>query len=110
MASWRIVCVKRGTVYHPPHTHITSIGTGEQANWADMRWTLEQVLEAMADRDTFYTQSEATDKITPVETYECPHCGATHLRSAEGSVADNDLGGMRNCIFKTEMPADFSDS
>lgn len=110
MASWRIVCVKWGTVSHPPHTHITGIGTGDRADWADMRWALEQVLEAMAEGDTFYTQSEATGQMTPVETYECFHCGEIYLRSAAGSVADNDLEKMRNCLYQTEMPMDFSDS
>jgi hypothetical protein len=110
MASWRIVCVKRGTANQPPHTHITGVGTGDRADWADMRWTREQVLEAMVEGDTFYTQSEATGQMTPVETYECPHCGTTHLRSSEGSVADNDLDGLRNCIYKTEMPDGFSAS
>jgi hypothetical protein len=67
MASWRVVCVKRETVNQPkPHIHITGVGTGDRANWADMRWALREVLAAMDEEDTFYTQSETTVHITPI--------------------------------------------
>jgi len=104
MASWRVVCVKRGTIKHPkPHSHITGVGTGDRADWADMRWTLREVLAAMEEGDTFYTWSEATGRITPIETYECPQCGSTCIRSSEGSAPDNNLDAMRNCIFEKEI-------
>jgi hypothetical protein len=68
MESWRVVCVKLGTVNHPqPHTHIIGVGTGDRADWADMRWTIPQVLEAMMEGDVFYTRSETTGRVTPQE-------------------------------------------
>ena len=83
--------------------HITGVGTGDRADWADMRWTLREVLTAMEEGDTFYTQSETTGRITLVEPYECPPCGSTCIRSSEGSVSDNDLDDMRNCIYEMEI-------
>jgi len=48
VASWRVLCVKRGAVMHPyPHAHVTGVGTGDRSDWADMRWTLDQVIAAM---------------------------------------------------------------
>jgi len=104
MASWRVVCVKRGTISHPkPHTHITGVGTGDRADWADMRWTLREVLTAMDEGDSFYTESETTGRITPVETYECAQCGGTCIRSSEDAVPDNNLDDVRNCIYEAEI-------
>jgi hypothetical protein len=104
MASWRVVCVRRGTINQPkPHIHITGVGTGDRADWADMRWTLREVLAAMDEGDTFFAQSETTGQITPVETYECAQCGSTCIRSSEKAVPDNDIGEMRNCIYETEI-------
>ena len=104
MESWRVVCVKLGAVNHPtPHTHIIGVGTGDRPDWADMRWTFRQVLEAMMEGDIFYTRSDATGRVTPLITYRCPMCGSTCLRSLEGSVSDNDLDGMRNCVYEMEV-------
>jgi hypothetical protein len=104
MESWRVVCVKLGAVNHPtPHTHIIGVGTGDRADWADMRWTFPQVLEAMMEGDVFYTRSETTGRVTPLVTYKCPRCGSTCIRSLEGSVSDNDLDGMRNCVYEMEV-------
>jgi hypothetical protein len=104
MASWRVVCVKRETVNHPkPHTHIIGVGTGDRPDWADMQWTIPQVLEAMIEGDIFYTRSKTTGRVTPLVTYKCPQCGSTCLRSSEGSMPDNDLDEMRNCIYEMEV-------
>ena len=64
MASWRIVCVKRGTANQPPHTHITGVGTGDRADWADMRWTLEKVVKAMAENVLTAFQSPSGREIS----------------------------------------------
>jgi len=101
MASWCVVCVKRGTIAYPqPHIHIIGVGTGDRTDWADMRWTLGQVLTAMDEGDTFYTQGETTGEIRPVEKYECPLCDETCIRFSEGHASDSSLEDMRNCIYR----------
>jgi hypothetical protein len=104
MESWRVVCVKLGTVNQPkPHTHVVGVGTGDRPDWADMRWTFPQVLEAMTEGDVFYTRSETTGRVTPLITHKCPHCGSTCLRSLEESVSDNNLDEMRHCVYDIEV-------
>lgn len=104
MESWRVVCVKLGTIHHPkPHTHIIGVGTGDRADWADMRWTFPQMLEAMVEGDIFYTRSETTGRITPLVTCKCPRCGSTCIRSLEASVPDDGLDEMRNCVYEMEV-------
>ena len=106
MASWRFVCTKREAISHPvPHTHIVEVGTGERADWADMRWALCQVLTAKDEGDTFHTQSETTGQVTAVEKHRCPDCDRTHIRSASGSTRDSDLNNLRNCIYGSEGSA-----
>ncbi len=103
MALWRVVCVKRALVHRPTlHTHIVGVGTGDRTDWADMRWTLDQVLTAMDEGDIFYTQSETTGRIRLIAKYVCPHCQRTHIRSAESSVLDSDLDDLRSCIYDGE--------
>jgi hypothetical protein len=68
-----------------------------------MRWTPREVLAAMDEGDTFYTESETTGQITPIETCECPWCGGTCIRSSPGSAPDYNLEAMRNCIFEKEI-------
>lgn len=101
MASWRIVCAKREIISYPePHPHVIGVGTGDRADWADMRWKLNQVLSAMDEGDAFYTQDETSGEITYIERYSCPHCGRTCIRPADGSPSDGDLGSMRDCIYQ----------
>jgi hypothetical protein len=100
MARWRVVCVKRRTVNHShPHVHIVGVGTGDRADWADMRWTLEQVIMAMDEGDTFYTQGEPTAHISPVEKAPCPLCDRPCIRYQEGHMTDSSLDDMRECIY-----------
>jgi hypothetical protein len=107
MESWRVVCVKLGTVKQPkPHTHIIGVGTGDRPDWVDMRWTFPQVLVAMMEGDVFYTRSETSGRVTPLITHKCPLCGGTCLRSLKGSAPDNDLDEMRNCVYEMEVRAE----
>lgn len=101
MASWRVVCVKKETVNRPiRHSHIMSIGTGDRVDWADMRWRLDEVLNAMGEGDTFYTQDDATGQVAPVEKHKCPHCHRTILRSVDGATPSNNLDDLRSCIYQ----------
>jgi len=101
MARWRVVCVKRVQVLHPtPHGHTVGVGTGEWPNWADMRWRLDQVMAAMGKGDTFYTQRATDGRVSTVETYICPACGAVQIRSAGCGADEDDLEDLRECVFK----------
>ena len=101
MASWRIVCAKRGMISHPePHPHVIGVGTGDRADWADMRWTLHQVISAMDEGDAYYTEDETSREITYIERYRCSICGRTCIRPADGSLSDSDLGSIRDCIYQ----------
>ena len=85
MASWRVVCVKRWTVSYPErHSHIVGVGTGDRADWADVRWSLDQVLIARDQGDTFFAQSEANGPAVPIERYICSVCERPQIRSVEG--------------------------
>ncbi|MCS7222543.1 MAG: hypothetical protein RML36_14855 [Anaerolineae bacterium] len=100
MVLWRVVCVKRMRIRRPvPHIHIAGVGTGDRADWADMRWTLGQVLRAMDDGEVFYTQDDATGQIRLIERYLCPHCQRIYIRSAEG-IPEANLDDLRSCIYE----------
>jgi hypothetical protein len=101
MNDWYIVCTKKVVVAGvPPHAHIAGVGTGERADWADLRWELEQVLEAMAAGEHFFTESIVTGRGTPVEAYTCPTCHTLQLRSASGAEPDAELDQLRECIYQ----------
>ena len=110
MAYWRIVCIERATVLHPtPHPHIVGVGTGDRPDWADMRWSLNDVLAAMEEGDTFYTQGATSEHIAEVERYVCSMCGRVHIRSAEDKDDDNDLENLRECVYGPDPLLDLSD-
>jgi hypothetical protein len=95
-ASYRIVCVDRPESASEHRRHVTGIGTvepdGAKRHWND----IGVVRAAMADGDSFYTKSHATEKTAPVEMYDCP-CGAKTVRSNPDHVADNNLDNMIPC-------------
>jgi hypothetical protein len=99
MAAWRIVCTKQSQVEQPtPHRHIVGVGTGDRPDWADMRWSLDQVLAVLEEGDVFYTQDAATGQVTLVEQGVCPYCHKTLLRSAQPAGPD-PLDGLRSCSY-----------
>jgi hypothetical protein len=107
--SWRIVCVKQEIVNYPrPHSHVTNVGTGDRPDWADMRWTARQVLAALTDGETFYTQDETTGQTTLIEKSKCPVCEKTCIRST--NETKSSLSDLRNCIYQADDPLPFSES
>jgi hypothetical protein len=101
MNNWRIVCVKKGLVMGPPaHVHVIGVGTGEQANWADLRWELDQVLEAMTDGEHFFIESAITGRCIPVKVYTCSDCHTLQLRSTSASEPEVELDQLRECIYQ----------
>ncbi len=82
-----------------PHIHVTGVGTGERPDWADLRWELAQVLEAMEEGDIFTIQTETSGRVTPIESALCPHCRQTIIRATEGREGGGALEALRECIY-----------
>jgi hypothetical protein len=102
MASYRIVCTEQEPVTQPTtHAHIVAVGTGNDPDTANRRWTLKEVLAAMGLGDTFYTQGKTSGKIARVVKYTCGLCGRTHIRSSPDAVQDNNLDSLRRCSWKS---------
>jgi len=107
--SWRIVCVKRKTIFAPqPHLHIAGVGTGDAAVWADIRWTLHQALAALKKGDRFYILDEQNDQELEVVRIICPMCGEPIL--GEPGAGTSRLDEMRACKYPSDMDVNFSDS
>jgi hypothetical protein len=88
--TWWIVCVKREGIEAPVlHTHITGVGTGDRADWADMRWELGQVLEAIAEGDTFVIVQNGGSGVTAVKAGPCPFCGQIVIGLGDEAVLEN---------------------
>ena len=100
MADYRIVCTEQEPFSQPTtHAHIVAVGSGNDPDKADTRWTLDEVLGAMDRGNRFYTVSPTTDKIALVEKYTCDKCWRTFIRSAPDAVRDNNLDSLRRCRF-----------
>jgi hypothetical protein len=101
MATYRVVCVKKWRVSHPePHTHVVGVGTGERADWADMRWTVDDVARSLEEGDSFHTLDEATGQTAAVEIVRCTVCGSPDLRAVGDPAPHADLEAMRECIYE----------
>ncbi len=94
----RVVCVE-----HAPanaHEHIVAVGTGDNPNKADSRWTVSDVIRAIdSGTHEFYTMSPATGKAASVIVVSCGRCGRRIIRSSPDSVEDNNLENLRACRF-----------
>jgi len=100
MADYRIVCTEQEPFNQPTtHAHIVAVGTGDDPNKADARWTLDEVLAAMDRGNRFYTVSPSTKKTALVEKYKCHLCWRTFIRSTPDAIHDNNLDSLRRCNF-----------
>jgi Protein of unknown function (DUF3892) len=98
MANHRIVCTVKKVVQGPnPHTHIVAVGTGSSPGKATKRWKVQEVLDAMAGGDVFYTEGETSGKVARVEKCDCNICGKRYIRSHRDKVTDNNLNYLRTC-------------
>ena len=98
MSSYRIVCTEQDPPDQPhDQAHIIAVGTGSEPNKANQKWTIDEVIEAMDDGDTFYTKSVSTGETAEVHEYECPTCGQITLRSEADETKDNNLNNLREC-------------
>jgi hypothetical protein len=98
MARYRIICTNQEPVHLPTtHAHIVAVGTGVTPDHYDRKWTLDQVLWAMDQGDTFYTQGKETGRIAGVVKYECSQCRRIYIRSTPDAVRDNNLDNLLRC-------------
>ena len=95
MTDYRVVCVEKSA--SGDHHHITTVGTGSDANSAKTKWTVAKARKALDDGDKFHTESGSEKAY--VEKYTC--CGVNTLRTkADDTKADN-LDDLRICHWKT---------
>ncbi len=83
-----------------PHAHIANVGTGERPDWADLRWELDQVFQALVEGDTFSVLNMADGRIIPIEKYTCPICGQMDIRLVGEEGAEYRLLNLRECIYQ----------
>ena len=75
--------------------HVVRVGTGLEPPKATRFWTAEEVIEAFARGDSFFTRSPSTGQVARIEIVACDVCGRRVLRSpADG---DNDLDELSAC-------------
>jgi hypothetical protein len=98
MARYRIICTRQEPVTQPTtHAHIVSVGTGVEPTQYNQTWTLAQVLTALAQGHTFYTQGQSSGRQAEVHPFKCPHCQRQTIRSATDGVWDNNLDSLPGC-------------
>jgi hypothetical protein len=101
MSTYRIVCTEQlPASQQPQHAHIVAVGTGDDANNANTRFTLAEVIQKIDAGNTFYTKGLQSGKIASVEKYWCGHCRQYHIRSSADAVRDNNLDNLRYCQWK----------
>lgn len=98
MARYRIVCTNQEPANLPTkHAHIVAVGTGITSDQYNRKWTLAEVLTAMKNGDTFYTQGKTTNKVAEVKPTKCAYCDQGHIKSAPDAVYDNNLDNLARC-------------
>lgn len=98
MIDHRIICVIEESVADPIlHTHIVGVGTGPETERLERRWTVNEVIHAVAAGERFYTQGAASKKMAEIEISECPHCKKATPKSGNGVTTDNDIDSLRRC-------------
>ena len=98
MTKYRIVCTLQEPLDKPHDAaHIVSVGVGNDPKVAEKKLTLDAVLKAMDNGDSFYTKSTSTGKEAEVKKYDCGTCKTTTIRSTADSVTDNNLDNLRKC-------------
>ncbi len=100
MASYRIVCTNR-TYVGPQleHTHIVGAATAaiQSPPTQAYRWTLQEIFDAMARGEEFWTYGESSRKWAKVYRLQCAHCTAPTIRTGHDAESDNNLENLPAC-------------
>jgi len=100
MGRYRIVCANQAPCpAASAPAHITRVGTAIDPNGIDIRWTVAQVLRALQEGDTFYSEGVSSGQQAEIESYQCPGCNLTSIRSVAGTAADSHLDKLRTCYW-----------
>lgn len=95
---YRIVCTTQEPAWQGhEHASIKEVGTGQDPNKAEKRWTVQEVVDAIGRGDTFYTKGPRSGKVAEVHTVRCTRCSAHRIRSAPDATTDNNLDSLRRC-------------
>lgn len=99
MARYRVVCTRQVPADRPnDQAHIVKVGTNPTTESYSRIWTVQEVIVAMGQGDTFYTQGEQSGKVARIEVVQrCAICGRAYLRSAADAVKDNNLDNLPTC-------------
>ncbi len=99
----RIVCVTSGHHSHRhianAHQHLVSVGIGGTAAAPGEILTVEQIRDAIAAGESFYTYSASTQRVAFVHSATCQvrGCNVETIRSNGDAVADNNLDNLAPC-------------
>jgi hypothetical protein len=93
-----VVCDTKQPVFLPTnHAHIADVGTGADPATPTRVWTAQEVIEAFARGDSFFTRSPSTGQVARVEIVACAVCGRRIITSSPDAVPDNDLDHLPAC-------------
>jgi hypothetical protein len=91
---YRVISTRQESIDMPHiHTHVIIVGTEKSAGYSKL-WTVTQVYNAIDQGDTFFTHGDKSGKSASVQKYKCPHCDQKTLRSAPGTLTDNNLDNL----------------
>jgi hypothetical protein len=94
----RVVCDVQVPVHLPTHhEHVAQVGTSSEPPEASRLWTAEEVIEAVARGDSFYTRSPSTGLAGRIEIDACEACGRRIIRSDPDATPDSDLTNLADC-------------
>ena len=81
------------------HRHIVSFGIGGTAAAPRQTLTVEEIRDAIAAGESFYTYSPSAQKVAFVHRANCevPGCKVETIRSNGDAVADNNLDNLATC-------------
>jgi hypothetical protein len=94
----RVVCDTKEPVFLPTnHAHISDVGTGTEPPTPSRRWTVQEVIDAFARGDSFFTRSPSSGQVARIEIVACDVCGRRVIRSSPDATTDNDLDTLPEC-------------
>lgn len=97
---YRIVCTTQEPAWKDhEHAAIDEVGTGTDSDKWSERWTVDEVVNAIEDGDTFYTKGTRTGKQAEVKRFRCTTCDADRIRSAPDASTDNNLDSLPRCSW-----------
>jgi len=92
--SWEVQCVERVTLADGHH-HISEVGLKHFGGGVTM-FTVDAVLENMADGTEFFVLGSHSGKAVEVRPYKCS-CGIEQIKIEPDDQKDGDLADLPTC-------------